>query len=215
MQKNPLKRPTAVELLRHPFLAKATGVNLRAQMRCMFVPEAKLQDAALIISNKFYNNLSYNWSESDVTASFYDEDVRFSSGPAAAVPGSTPTQEFRGQYTVAAQFHDISRQIGSRASFMVNFRKMKFKEHGDSYLLHSFHNVSIQERSTHSISDEIGAYEESMVVEITSIDSLMPGSGFRIVRQDIRWVKALRPANSTNQASFKAPASPSGKCRQQ
>lgn len=215
MQKNPLKRPTAVELLRHPFLAKATGVNLRAQMRCMFVPEAKLQDAALIISNKFYNNLSYNWSESDVTASFYDEDVRFSSGPAAAVPGSTPTQEFRGQYTVAAQFHDISRQIGSRASFMVNFRKMKFKEHGDSYLLHSFHNVSIQERSTHSISDEIGAYEESMVVEITSIDSLMPGSGFRIVRQDIRWVKALRPANSTNQASLKAPASPSGKCRQQ
>ena len=191
MQKNPMKRPSAMELLRHPFILQAKNVNLKSYMRCMFMEEEKLQDACRIIANKFYNNLSYNWSESDVTSSFYDADARFTSGPAGDIASSTSVMTYKGQYTVAAHFHDIVRQLGGKASFQVQFKKMKFKKQEGSYLIHMFNSVSVGHDIGSPYSNHVASYEESMVAEIRSIDELLPGKGFRIVNHDVRWTKSL------------------------
>eukprot|EP00889_Picochlorum_renovo_P002082 jgi/Picre1/29112/NNA_004505.t1 len=188
MHKSPMKRATAVELLRHPFLKQAEGADLKAYMGCMFVENSQIHDAALIITTKFYNNLSYNWSDSDVTASFFDADVRFIS---RAADGSSQPVMFKGQYTVAAHFHDLVRQIGPKASFRASMKKMRYKEKQGSYLVNIVQRVSIFNSHTSSVNEQsaIGTYEENLVMEITSISRLSPGKSFRFVSQDISWSK--------------------------
>lgn len=203
MHKNPLKRPTAVELLRHPFVhSQASLVNLKSAMSCMLVRESQIHDVSLIMTHKFYNNLSYNWSESDVTASFLDADVRLSSGPldTRVVEGShTPT--LRGQYTVAAHFHDMIRQIGSKVTFQVSLRKMKFKESpSGSVLVNILQKVRILDchQGSHTT---LGLYEENLVAEVTGIDELVPGKDFRFLSMEMRWTKPLSRGNRTQSTS--------------
>lgn len=211
MHKSPMKRATAMELLRHPFLKQAEGADLKAYMRCMFVENSQIHDAALIITTKFYNNLSYNWSDSDVTASFFDADVRFSSRTA---DGSSQPIVFKGQYTVAAHFHDLVRQIGPKACFRASLKKMRYKEKPGSYLVNIVQKVRIFNSHTCPSNEEsaLGTYEENLVMEITSISRMSPGKSFRFVSQDISWSKPF--AQSMRGGGQGTSPSP-GKCRQQ
>lgn len=196
MHKNPLKRPTATELLRHPFLKQGGLVNLKSYMTCMLDRDSQIHDASMIMTHKFYNNLAYNWSESDVTASFFDVDVRLSSGPFGSdAEMSKKIATLRGQYTVAAHFHDMMRQIGSKSCFDLTLRRMKYKEKDGSFLVNIMQKVRLfdcpSSLSRKSDQAAVGVFEENSVVEVTSIDDLVPGKGFRFMTQDIRWTKAL------------------------
>ena len=194
MHKNPLKRPTAVELLRHPFMKQASSVNLKSYMVCMLDRDAQIHDASMAMTHKFYNNLSYNWSESDMTASFFDADVRLTSGPFGP-EASRKIASLRGQYTVAAHFHDMIRQIGPKACFDLTLRRMKYKERDGSFLVNIMQKVKLfdcpTKLSRKSDQSAVGVYEETIVAEVTSIDALTPGKGFRFLTQDIRWTKPL------------------------
>lgn len=196
MHKDPLRRPTAVELLRHPFMKQAGLVNLKSYMACMLDRDSQIHDASMTVTHKFYNNLAYNWSESDVTASFLDADVRLTSGPfGPEAETSRKVSYLRGQYTVAAHFHDMIRQIGSKACFDLTLRRMKYKEREGSFLVNIMQKVRMfdchTKLSRKSDQSAVGVYEETIVVEVTSIDALHPGKGFRFLSQDIRWTKPL------------------------
>ncbi len=206
MHKNPLKRPTAVELLRHPFMKQARSVNLKSYMVCMLDRDAQIHDASMSMTHKFYNNLSYNCSESDMTASFFDVDVRLTSGPFGQENHTNrKVASLRGQYTVATHFHDMIRQIGPKACFDLTLRRMKYKERDGSFLVNIMQKVKIFDCPTKvsrkSDQPAIGVYEETIVVEVTSIDALIPGEGFRFLTQDIRWTKPLS-LNQQRSSSF-------------
>lgn len=196
MNKNPLKRPTAVELLRHPFVKQAGLVNLKSYMTCMLDRDSQIHDASMTMAHKFYNNLAYNWSDSDVTASFLDFDVMLTSGPfGPEAEISKKIASLRGQYTVAAHFHDMIRQIGSKACFDLKLRRMKYKEKDGSFLVNIMQKVRLfdcpTKLSRKSDNAAVGVYEETVVVEVTSIDDLTPGKGFRFLTMEIRWTKPL------------------------
>ena len=40
-------------------------------MRCMYNAEEKLEDAVRLMASRYYNNLSYNYKDSDSIAAFY------------------------------------------------------------------------------------------------------------------------------------------------
>lgn len=43
--------------------------------RCMYDAAEKLEDAVAVVTSRFYNNLSYNWRDSDSIASYYASDA--------------------------------------------------------------------------------------------------------------------------------------------
>lgn len=109
MHRDPWKRPSAHDLMQHPFVLKvslplaaeiwsglsivvittscmldravshpvgslqyiAQPVSLREFMRCMYSAEEKLEDAVRIMASRFYNNLAYNYKDSDSIAAYY------------------------------------------------------------------------------------------------------------------------------------------------
>lgn len=111
MAKDPMRRPTAEDLLRHPFITQAPHVDLRAFMRCMYDREEKIQDAVAIITARFYNNLSLNWGDEDSIAAFYGPDSTLEWGPKGAA--ETMWQKIKGKYTVAQHFHHLMVQLNS------------------------------------------------------------------------------------------------------
>jgi serine/threonine protein kinase len=211
MHKNPLKRPTATELLRHPFVvgeAKCKKKDLRVYMQsCMLDRDSQIHDASLIMTWKFYNNLSYNAGgnlsgvpnqsphASHMTSSFFDVAVTLKSSAPPTSPSSNSTQQMhRGQYTVAAHFHDIVRQIGPKTCFSLLLRRMKYKENSSGkFLVNIMQKVQLYDcpASKASRKAPVGAYEENLVVEVRSIDDLVPGTGFRFMTMEALWTKPL------------------------
>lgn len=50
--------------------------DLRTFMRsCMYDAAEKLEDAVAVLTSRFYNNLSYNWRDSDSIAAYYASDA--------------------------------------------------------------------------------------------------------------------------------------------
>ena len=260
MHKNPLKRPTATELLRHPFVigeGKCSTSELRAYMRSMMLDrDAQIHDASLIMTWKFYNNLSNNAAvsalahssaigvagpmgaagvmgamgsmvavganqrpsgaghassnlstsgyvtqsshvHSHMTSTFFDVGVTLKSSAPPTSPSNMPSQiTQRGQYTVAAHFHDMIRQIGPKACFGLTLRRMKYKEKEGSndgtILVNIMQRVQIFDCPANKAKRlPVGVYEESLVVEVTSIDNLVPGKGFRFVSIEALWTTPL------------------------
>jgi serine/threonine protein kinase len=252
MHKNPLKRPTATELLRHPFVigeGRCSTSELRCYMRSMMLDrDAQIHDASLIMTWKFYNNLSNNAAvpelahgsamgiagpmgsagaigstgamgaahrrsgaghassrstsgsspvPSHMTSSFFDVGVTLKSSAPPTSPSNAPSQiTQRGQYTVAAHFHDMVRQIGPKACFGLTLRRMKYKEKEGStdgtILVNILQRVQLFDCPANKAKRlPVGVYEESLVVEVTSIDDLVPGKGFRFVSIEALWTTPL------------------------
>ena len=253
MHKNPVKRPTAMELLRHPFVigeGRCSTRELRAYMLSrMLDRDAQIHDASLIMTWKFYNNLSYNavvsvsahssamgiagpmggmpgtnpmgasqrsvgtgrhastsatssaispsHASSHMTSSFFDVGVTLKSSAPPTSPSNAPSQlVYRGQYTVAAHFHDMVRQVGSNACFGLTLRRMKYKEKEGStdgtILVNILQRVQLFDSPSNKAKKlPVGVYEENLVVEVTSIDDLVPGKGFRFVSIEALWTKPL------------------------
>jgi hypothetical protein len=127
----------------------------------------------------------------------------------------------RGQYTVAAHFHDMIRQIGSKVTFQVSLRKMKFKEStSGSVLVNILQRVKILDCHQGS-NTTLGSYEENLVAEVTGIDELVPGKDFRFLSMEMRWTKPLSRGNRphSTSGSMTVPSSSSqrghGGCRTQ
>lgn len=53
----------------------APAVDLRVFMRCMYRPDEKLEDAVMVMVSRYYNNLCYNFADSDSIAAFYAADA--------------------------------------------------------------------------------------------------------------------------------------------
>lgn len=233
MAKDPMRRPTAEDLLRHPFITAAPPVDLKAFMRCMYDPKEKAADAAAVVTARFYNNLSYNWADSDSIAAFYAADVALSTGPAGAEPGSTAVARMKGKYTVAAHFHDMMEQLAGEVGFTIVRQQHKrralgpkdaaqgplqMKAQGESRvsgeLLVISQRIVVRDEAPlpGAASDVLGEFEEVMAVQVTAMDELAPGTGFVVVGQDVRWVRPLlvrRPAKDPSSAVTPP------KCRQQ
>lgn len=275
MHKNPLKRPTATELLRHPFVigeGRCSTSQLRAYMRSMMLDkDAQIHDASLIMTWKFYNNLSNNAAvsalahssamggagpmgamsaagamgevgadqrppgvghvasrsspsgsaahlHSHMTSSFFDVGVTLKSSAPPTSPNNMPSQiTQRGQYTVAAHFHDMVRQIGPKACFGLTLRRMKYKEKEGSndgtLLVNIMQRVQLFDCPANKAKRlPVGVYEESLVVEVTSIDSLVPGNGFRFVSIEALWTTPLECSGGAGYAGGMANA---GGCKTQ
>jgi serine/threonine protein kinase len=75
MAKDPMARPTAEDLLRHPFVAGGQGVDLKGFMQCMYDPVARLEDVVTILTSRYYNHLAYNWREEGTIAAYYASDA--------------------------------------------------------------------------------------------------------------------------------------------
>ena len=245
MHKNPVRRPTAMELLRHPFVIgedRSSTRELRAYMRSrMLDKDAQIHDASLIMTWKFYNNLSHNAAVSasahtsaagiagpmgamgatqrsmlardrsshlstsgtashtnpHMTSSFFDVGVTLKSSAPPTSPSNAPSQiTHRGQYTVAAHFHDMVRQVGPSACFGLTLRRMKYKEKEGStdgtILVNILQRVQLFDCPANKTKRlPVGVYEESLIVEVTSIDSLVPGKGFRFVSIEALWTQPL------------------------
>jgi len=228
MAKDPMARPTAEDLLRHPFIAAGNTppVDLRAFMRCMYDPKEKATDAVAIITARYYNNMSYNWADGDSIAAFYASDVLFTTGPAGASAESTAAARLKGRYTVAQHFHHMMRSLAGEVAFGIlrqdhkrrgsnkNIANDVEKNDGSDaeILLTISQRILVRDEAPglDDASATLGEFEEIMTVRITSMDSLVPGNGFWIVAQDVRWVQPLRVRRPIRESAGTPPT-----CRQQ
>ena len=214
MAKDPMRRPTAEDLLRHPFISAAAPVDLRAFMRCMYNRDEKVADCVAIVTSRFYNNLAFNWVDEDSIAAFYGPETALVSG-AAGTP-ETALQRIKGRYTVAAHFHEIMEQIGGGGGggdVVFDLQRQKHRSSsssnstaaagGDEGEVLITQRVVIKDEGHRSGvgSDEsdvvVGVYDESMLVRLKDVDALVPGVGFVILAQQLRWVQPLVPRKST------------------
>jgi len=221
MHKNPLKRPTAMELLRHPFVLgqdRCSTRDLRAYMRSRVQDkDAQIHDASLIMTHRFYNGVVSSAatgtstsagtsassagaaSHAHLTSSFFDVGVTLKSSapPTNSSPTNSPSQlVYTGQYTVAAHFHDMFRQIGSNACFVLTLRRMKYKVKEGStdgtLLVNILQRVRLFDSPTSKAKRlPVGVYEENLVVEVSNMDDLVPGKGFRFLSIEALWTKPL------------------------
>lgn len=201
MAKDPMKRPCAEELLHHPFIMGAPATDLKKFMRCMYNPDEKAADAMLTITSRFFNNLSYNWSDSDSIAAFYAPDAVFTSGPAGAAPGSTTIQRLKGKYTIADHYHAMMEQLAGEVAFDVQKQQHRWKEVGSSETVPGEVILAISQRVyirdekpaiLDGVPERLGAFEETMKIRIFAMDGLAPGVGFVIASHDVRWTLPLR-----------------------
>jgi mitogen-activated protein kinase kinase 3 len=106
MYKDPMRRPSAADLMRHPFISRRQPADVRAFMSCMYDAEEKLADAVTIAATRFYNNLAWNWKDSDSIAAYYAPDAVF----------TFHGQKYKGRFTIASHFHQMMRQVGQAAT---------------------------------------------------------------------------------------------------
>jgi len=223
MEKDPMRRPTAEELLRHPFITGAPPVDLRSFMKCMYNRKEKLEDAVSIVISKFYNNFAFNWSDEDSIAAFYAPESVLAFGLAEAPESAI--QKIKGRYTVAQHFHTMMAQLVGNVAF--DFHKQQHKHRGgtranappgDEGEIVITHRVVILDEGPRldggSGSDVLGIYDETMVVRLRDVDALVPGVGFCIKAQQLRWVQALVPRKVGKEHQNSNMATPP-KCRQQ
>ena len=219
MAKDPMRRPTAEDLLRHPFITSSPAVDLRAFMRCMYNREEKVQDAVAIVTARFYNNLRFNWADEDSIASFYGPESSLTWGPVGA-PDSM-LQRIKGRYTVAQHFHDLMNQLGSDITFDVEKKQSasrpagKGAKPGDEGEVIISHRVIIKdERPAHlrmgDGPDVLGIFDETVSVRLKDVGALVPGVGFIIMAQQLRWVQAPVVRKGSRDHGATPP-----KCRQQ
>lgn len=128
LNKDPMKRPTAEELLRHPWVAslESEAVDLRRFMRCMYNSEEKVADAVAICSARLYNTISNNWMDPDSIASFYTSESMLTSTTNLAVdmpkynysPGTpiTGSTSLKGRYTIAEHIQRIAAAASSQSA---------------------------------------------------------------------------------------------------
>lgn len=109
MYKDPMKRPSAADLMRHPFISRRKSADVRAFMSCMYDEEEKLADAVTIAATRFYNNLAWNWKDSDSIAAYYAPDAVF----------TFHGQKYKGRFTIASHFHQMMRQVGQVVTSVV------------------------------------------------------------------------------------------------
>jgi serine/threonine protein kinase len=223
MAKDPMRRPIAEELLRHPFITQAPPVDLRAFMKCMYNRKEKVEDAVSIVISKFYNNLAFNWSDEDSIAAFYAPESFLAFGPSEA-PDSA-LQKIKGRYTVAQHFHTMMTHLVGDVAF--DFHKQQHKHRvstraspppGDEGEVIITHRVVIRDegpRLDGSTSDVLGVYDETMVVRLRDVDALVPGVGCYIKAQQLRWVQALVPRKIGKEQNSNNNLATPPKCRQQ
>jgi serine/threonine protein kinase len=229
MAKDPLQRPTAEELLRHPFITQAGPVDLRAFMRCMYDPEEKIADGVMVVSARFYNNLALNRAESDVIASFYDAEAVLTTG-AAGMP-ETAARRLRGRYTIAAHWAEVMMHLGGDASFEMEHQRhsTKSKSSNPKLSVETLNGLAATKVSSIDVTmsqrvcvrgkwshvDEtavsLGVYDEVMTVRFSCLDSLQPGAGFTILAHELQWVEPLVPRRTAGGDGSATPP----KCRQQ
>ena len=188
-------------------------------MRCMYNREEKVQDAVAIVTARFYNNLRFNWADEDSIASFYGPESSLTWGPVGA-PDSM-LQRIKGRYTVAQHFHDLMNQLGSDITFDVEKKQSasrpagKGAKPGDEGEVIISHRVIIKdERPAHlrmgDGPDVLGIFDETVSVRLKDVGALVPGVGFIIMAQQLRWVQAPVVRKGSRDHGATPP-----KCRQQ
>ncbi len=220
MAKDPMARPTAEELLRHPFITAAPPVDLRAFMRCMYNQEEKVEDAAAVVTARFYNNLAFNWADEDSIAAFYGPESTLAAGPADA-PEST-LRKLKGRYTVAQHFHELMKGLGGAdVAFDLQLQVHRARPPPEGAAPGDEGRVTIAQRVV--IRDEkegvdggvLGVYDETLTVRLKDVDALAPGVGFTIMAQQLRWVQAVVPRTGGRREAPGGPMATPPKCRQQ
>ncbi|PRW57164.1 mitogen-activated kinase kinase 3 [Chlorella sorokiniana] len=188
MRRDPWARPTAEQLLQHPFVLQRgrPAPDLRAFMRgCMYNAAEKLEDAVAVLTSRYYNNLSYNYRDSDSIAAYYASDAVL----------TYCGEKLKGRYTIAKHFHGLMKQASALGDVVLTV------EHLDHQLLAGeTDTVLIQTRvlvvneapaGPGSDPETLGSFTDSICVRLASLDNMLPGSGFAIHSHMFRWHKPI------------------------
>jgi hypothetical protein len=219
MAKDPWARPSAEELLRHPFVAGTPPADLRAFMRCMYNEEEKLADAVMIVTARYYNNLAHNWHDSDSIAAFYAADAALdvAGGGGGGEGAAGGTERCRGRYTVAQHFHHLMQGLSFQGETAFDVQRQRHEVVAeaagpDGPLVTMSQRVIMrnERRYGEGGAQVLGVFDDTMTVRLHSLDAVLPGGGFVITAQAMRWVQAP-PARK---AGRETPLTPP-KCRQQ
>lgn len=236
MAKDPIERPSAEELLQHPFIRDNPPTDLQSFMKCMLNYEEKIEDAVMMVAAKFYNNLSFNLkADCDSIANFYDPEAVLVS-QTSGTPESAK-RRLKGRYTIAAHWGEVIMQLGNAASYEMEKQSHKtILDNVDSRLPVSHDRSETRRRPQTSsklplriaisqkirikgkapkvdaIPEDLGSYNEHIVILVRSLDNLQPGLGFVILSHEILWTKPIIPRRGSGNVSM---TSNSSKCRQQ
>lgn len=197
MRKDPWQRPTAEQLMQHPFITQRgqPPADLRTFMRsCMYDAAEKLEDAVAVLTSRFYNNLSYNWRDSDSIAAYYASDAQL----------CYCGEKLKGRYTIAKHFHGLMRQVSALGDIVLVVDRVDHQPlqgSVDTVLIQT--RVSVVREAPNSSSggsgggsladdsEVLGTLADSLCVRIASVDNMLPGSGFQLHSHLCRWLKPI------------------------
>lgn len=187
MRKDPWQRPTAEQLLQHPFVTQQgrPPADLRAFMRrCMYDPTEKLEDAVAVLTSRLYNNLSYNWRDSDSIAAYYASDAHL----------CYCGEKLKGRYTLAKHWHGLMRQVAALGDIVLQVDKVDQQPLAgapDTVLIQTRVSVVNEAPGGGGDAEVLGAFTDSLCVRISSLDNMLPGSGFAVHSHMFRWLKPI------------------------
>ena len=232
LAKDPGQRPSAEELLRHPFIRKSPPADLRSFMTCMLDVQEKIHDVVMITSARFYNNLSFNLqADCDSIANFYDSEAILVSH-SLGNPEST-IRRLKGRYTIAAHWGELMMHLGEAVAFNVDEQSHKLTTQSCHDLkslpesqeasmkreqplklplkvvISQIVNIKGRAPRLDEIPEDLGSYEEKVTICIRNLDVLQPGVGFAILSHEICWTNSVIPRRALQGSSTSA------RCRQQ
>ncbi|GAB4819369.1 hypothetical protein N2152v2_006415 [Parachlorella kessleri] len=193
MHRDPWQRPSAEGLQRHPFIRKympgqgQQPVDLRSFMRVMHSPNEQLEDAVRIMTSRYYNNLSYNYRDSDSIASYYAAEAHLSYNG----------ERLKGRYTIAKHFHTLLRQVAAAGDIAFVVDALDFQQlegAADTLLVQT--RVDVVNRAVgpdEGGPEVLGTLADCFTLRLGALDLLQPGAGsFLILLHMSRWLQPLQ-----------------------